>query len=136
MSGFKYLATPYSKYPDGVDAAHAEACAIAAALFRQGTPVYSPIAHTHAIETIGRLGVGFEHWAAFDEAMIAASDGMIVAMMDGWKDSAGIAAEIVICRRLGKPVEYLDPTAVQPTRPPADAISSRISVVSAGFSSA
>lgn len=104
MSGFLYLATPYSKYPGGVDAAHTEACRIAAEMFREGRLVYSPIAHTHAIEKIGGLGVGFEHWAAFDEAMIAAADGMVVAKMDGWRDSAGIMAKIAICRRLGKPV--------------------------------
>jgi hypothetical protein len=108
-SGWKYLATPYSKHPAGVDAAHAEACAIAARLFKMGMLVYSPIAHTHAIAKTGGLDLGFEQWAAFDEAMIAASDGMVVAMMDGWQDSTGIAAEIVICKRLGKPVQYLDP---------------------------
>lgn len=84
-------------------------CQIAAALFRAGVVVYSPIAHTHAIAKTGGLELGFEQWAAFDEAMIAASDGMIVVKMDGWQDSAGIAAEIVICKRLGKPVQYMDP---------------------------
>lgn len=109
MSGFIYLASPYSRYPGGIDAAHAEVCQIAAALFRAGTLVYSPIAHTHAIAKTGGLDLGFEQWAAFDEAMIAASDGMIVVKMDGWQDSAGIAAEIAICKRLGKPVQYMDP---------------------------
>lgn len=106
---FWYLASPYSKHPAGVDAAHAEACAIAAGLFRSGVQVFSPIAHTHAIAQTGGLGLGFDQWAAFDEAMIAASVGMIVAKMEGWRDSAGIAAEIAICKRLGKPVQYLDP---------------------------
>lgn len=112
MAGWSYLATPYSKYPGGVDQAHAEACWIAARLWKAGVQVYSPIAHTHAIEKIGGLGVGFEHWAAFDEALIAASDGMIVAKMPGWEDSEGIAAEIAICGRLGKPVRYLDPATL------------------------
>jgi hypothetical protein len=108
MSGYWYLASPYSRYPAGPDAAYAEVCKIAADLFKGGALVYSPIAHTHAIAKIGGLDLGFKQWAAFDEAMIAGSDGMIVAEMDGWRDSAGIAAEIAICKRLGKPVTYLD----------------------------
>lgn len=104
-----YLASPYSKYPAGPDAAHADVCRLAADLFKAGHIVYSPIAHTHVIATIGGLELGFEQWARFDEAMIAASAGMIVAMMDGWGESDGIKAEIAICERLGKPIRYLDP---------------------------
>lgn len=126
MTGFYYLATPYSRYPAGVDAAYAEACRVAARLFLEGVPVYSPIAHTHAIASAGDLPGHFEQWASFDEAMISASIGMIVAMMDGWRESAGITAEIEICRRLGKMVFYLDPalTAEFRIRQLADAIES------------
>lgn len=107
MTGFWYLATPYSKYRAGTEAAYRDACALAAHLFRAGVQVYSPIAHTHAIAEIGGLAGHFERWAAFDEAMIRASDGLIVAAtMDGWRESAGIAAEIAICERLRKPVHY------------------------------
>jgi hypothetical protein len=108
MSGFYYLASPYSKYPGGPDRACADVCLLAARMFMAGVSVFSPIAHTHAIAVAGDLAGHFEQWAAFDEAMIAASEGVIVAMMQGWRESSGIAAEIEIAQRLGKPVRYMD----------------------------
>lgn len=105
---FWYLASPYSRYPAGTEAAYRDVCALAARLFKAGVLVYSPIAHTHAIATIGGLDGHFEQWKGFDEALIAASCGMIIATMDGWRESAGIAAEIAICKRLQKPIRYVD----------------------------
>lgn len=108
MSQYHYLASPYSRYPAGHDAACQDVCLLAARLFNAGVLVFSPIAHTHAIALAGGLHGHFQQWAEFDEAMIAGSCGMIVAMMPGWRDSEGIAAEIEICGRLGKPVLYMD----------------------------
>ena len=42
-----YLATPYSKYPAGLQQAFVDAAKLAALLLRSGMNVYSPIAHTH-----------------------------------------------------------------------------------------
>lgn len=107
---FWYLASPYSRYPAGMETAYTDICGIAAQLFKAGVPVYSPIAHTHAIATIGGFAGHFDQWKDFDEAMIAASCGLIVAMMDGWKESVGVTAEIDICKRMRKPVRYVDPS--------------------------
>jgi hypothetical protein len=41
--------------------------------------------------------------------MIRASDGMIIVDMEGWEQSDGIAAEIEICNRLGKPITHVAP---------------------------
>lgn len=98
----------YSKYPRGKEAAFRDACAAAAICFNAGVPVFSPIAHTHYIAAYGKIDGGFTQWATFDEVMLRASDGMIVVKMDGWKDSVGIAAEIEICGKLGKPVLYVE----------------------------
>lgn len=107
MSGFWYLATPYSKHPRGLEAAHQEAIDAAVICIRAGVMVYSPIAHTHAIAVTGNLPGHYEQWAALDEAMIAASNGIIVVKMDGWDQSSGIAAEIKEAEGLGKPVIYM-----------------------------
>lgn len=107
MSGFYYLASPYSKYPGGPEAACADVSVLAARLFKAGVLVFSPIAHTHAIATLGGLAGHFDQWADFDEAMLLASRGMLIATMAGWRESAGIAAEIKICERIGKPVSYI-----------------------------
>jgi hypothetical protein len=105
---FWYLASPYSKYRWGAEAAYEDVCRLAARLIKSGISVYSPIAHTHGIAVFGGLPGGYEHWASFDEDMIGAASGIIVAMMDGWKQSEGIAAEIAICERMSKSVRYVD----------------------------
>jgi len=76
--------------------------------------VFSPITHTHVISEVGNLSGAYERWATLDEAMIAASAGMIIVEMDGWRESVGIAAEIEICRRLTKPVYYMRPDGPVP----------------------
>lgn len=114
MKGFWYLATPYSKHPRGRDIAHAEACDAAAMCFRAGVLVFCPIAHTHVIATRGDLPGVFDQWAEFDEVMIQASVGMIIVMLDGWDESAGIAAELILCKKLDKPVLYMPPSGPVP----------------------
>ncbi len=114
MTGFYYLATPYSRYERGTEAAFQDAIAAAVICIRAGIQVFSPIAHTHPIAVHGGLAGHFEMWASLDEAMIRASDGMIVVRMDGWDRSEGIAAEIAICERLRKPVLYMEPDGPAP----------------------
>ncbi len=116
---FKYLASPYSKYPGGVDAAYEEACWIAGRLWKAGVPVFCPIIQTHSLSKMVDLPATFEFWASYDHTMIAASDGMIIAKMPGWQDSVGIQAEIAICAKLGKPVTYLDPVTLNLNESPS-----------------
>lgn len=104
---FYYLATPYSRHPRGVEEACREAASAAAACFRAGILVFSPIPHSHAIAVAGDLPGGFEYWQALDHAMIRASAGLIVVKMDGWENSAGVQAEIVIAGNYGKPIHYM-----------------------------
>ena len=54
-----YLATPYSKFPGGIQAAFIDAACIAARLLRAGVKVYSPITHTHPIGRVGDHPAGF-----------------------------------------------------------------------------
>ncbi len=115
---FSYLSTPYSKYPGGHAAAYAEACWIAGRLWKAGVPVFCPIIQTHSLSKMVDLPSTFDFWANYDHAMINASDGMIVAKMLGWEDSAGIKAEIAICAKLGKPVTYLDPVTLKESTSP------------------
>ena len=39
--------------------------------------------------------------------MLEASDVLCVLVLDGWKDSVGVTAEILHARSLGKPIVYL-----------------------------
>ena len=64
---FWYLATPYNKYPYGMDAAFHLACENAALLIRHRVHVFSPIAHSHPIAMAGGLDpVDYEIWMEQD----------------------------------------------------------------------
>lgn len=103
-----YLATPYSKYEPGIHMAFVEASIFAARLMQHGVKVYSPIAHTHPLAIYGNIDpLDHSIWLPFDEAMMEASEALIVAEMDGWQESRGMAYEIAFFRARKKPVEFL-----------------------------
>lgn len=109
-----YLATPYSKYPAGIESAFAHACTIAGDLLVNGVKVYSPIAHTHPIAVHAEIDpLDHDIWLPFDRAMMDAADVCVVAKMPGWQASKGIAHEIKYFEACDKPVFYLDPATLE-----------------------
>lgn len=108
MGGYFYLATVYSKWPRGIEDAWLEACRIAGWVVGQGVPVYCPIAHTHPLAIHGNLDP-LDHgiWIPADRPLMHAATGLIVAQMDGWKDSYGIGVEINEFMDMNKPIFYL-----------------------------
>lgn len=105
--GLYYVATPYSKYPRGNVAAFEDAAAAAGALLKRGLAVYSPIAHTHPIATLGQIDP-YDHdiWLTLDRHIMDASAACIVVMMPGWRESFGVKHEIEVFESAGKPVHY------------------------------
>jgi hypothetical protein len=85
-----------------------EVCVIAGGLMLSGLVVFCPIAHGHSIAARSELRTDWDYWKQFCYEFIAASSKVIVAMMDGWQESRGVAAEIAIAKELGIPVEYLE----------------------------
>lgn len=108
-----YLATPYSHYRRGIDAAFTEACRIAGKFVIAGIPAFSPIAHSHSVARASDIDP-LDHtlWLDADEPMMAAAHGLIVVCMDGWDDSMGIAIEINAFREMEKPIWFLDPATM------------------------
>lgn len=107
--GLCYTATPYSKYPAGIEAAFQDAASLVGELLRQGLCVYSPIAHTHPVAVYGGIDpLDLSIWLPFDATMMAKSDALIVAMMQGWEASSGIRHEIEEFVIAGKPVFFLN----------------------------
>lgn len=109
MSRYIYLASPYS-HPDRAvrEARFRAACRAAAQLMDAGQRVFSPIAHSHAIEEHGmgeRRPADF--WLRQDGPLLCCADELWVLMLDGWRESKGVQEEIRICELLGKPVRYL-----------------------------
>jgi hypothetical protein len=103
-----YLASPYSHPDPAVRQQRFETvCFVAANLMREGHHIYSPIAHTHPIALKGDLPLGFDYWEAYDRKMLASCTDLWVVMMDGWRESKGVKAEIAIAAELGLPVKYI-----------------------------
>jgi Domain of unknown function (DUF1937) len=119
-----YMATPYSGYPAGRREAFEEACRISARLLLAGTMVYSPIVQLHNIKNIG--GIEFssheeDHafWLRVDEAMMRVCDVLIVAHMESWETSVGLAMEVAFFEETRRPIFDLDPdTLVMARRQP------------------
>lgn len=117
MKGLWYLASPYSKYPAGLEFAAADVSRIAGALMKQGIAVFSPIAHSHPIAIAAEMDpLDHSIWLPFDEHMMKACVGIIVAKMDGWRESYGVKYEIDHFEKAGKPVFFYDPSngAIEP----------------------
>lgn len=103
-----YMASPYSKWPKGIEDAFIEAAKSAAELMKRGLHVYSPITHSHPIAVHGKMdALSHDIWMSLDLAMIDACDGMLVVMMPGWNESKGIRMEIEHAEKTGKPISYL-----------------------------
>ena len=102
-----YLATPYSKYFGGPEAAFEEACRVAGRFILAGVPVYSPIVQTHPIALHAAMDpLDHKIWLPADRPLMDAAHGLIVIMMDGWGQSYGIGEEIKVFVAAGKPVLY------------------------------
>ncbi len=110
-----YLATPYSKYPGGIHAAHKLACEQTALLITAKVPVYSPIAHTHDIAIYGKLNpLDHSIWLPADEPLMHAAKGLIVLRAESWEQSYGIGEEIKAFRAAEKPIVFMDVGVVPP----------------------
>lgn len=109
-----YLASPYS-HPDPLirEQRFREACRHAAFMMRRGSVVFSPIAHTHPIAVQNSLPTGWDFWRKVDTAILIRADSLVVLMLDGWKESKGVEAEIRFAKSMGIPTSYMEPE-VQP----------------------
>ena len=89
-----YLASPYS-HPsaDVQDYRFRVVCRVAARLMREGHLIFSPIAHSHSIATLGLLPHDFRFWGEFDKAMLKRCDALWILMLNGWLESRGILEE-------------------------------------------
>lgn len=110
-NGAIYLATPYSS-PDSAlqECRFEEAARIAAGLMSFGLRVFCPIAHSHPIAVLGGVGEdggSLDFWLNQDLWVLEGCDLLVVAHMDGWKNSKGIKAEIAFAEATGIPVVHM-----------------------------
>lgn len=109
-----YLATPYTKWHHGIESAFVHAAKLAARLLVAGLKVYSPIAHTHPLAVHGNLDpLDHNIWLPFDGAMMSACNALLVADMADWRESKGVAHEIDVFKKAGKPIYQLSVDTLQ-----------------------
>lgn len=107
---FWYLASPYTKYADGIEAAYRLACREQSRLILAGVPVFCPISHTHGAAIHGDIDpADHQVWLPADEPFIRAASGIIMLRMDGWAASYGMQFEKHRFQHARKPVVYMDP---------------------------
>lgn len=112
-----YLATPYTKFPGGIEAAFAAACDLTARLTQTGIIVYSPIAHSHAVAKVGKLDpFDLSIWYPHNDQLMKRCDCLIVALLPSWETSVGIKYEIDFFEREAKPIFHLHPDTLRMQR--------------------
>lgn len=105
---FWYLASPYSKYTGGLEAACHLAAFNAGLLIEQGVLVFSPIAHSHTIARAAAMNpLSHDIWMPVDMPFVQAAHGLIVLMLPGWRESYGVNLELEHFEAAGKPVIYM-----------------------------
>lgn len=99
MSQLLYLASPYSHSSAAVRQARFEAAVAATcALIASGRLAISPIVHSHPLA----LAEGFalpgdwQGWQELDSALLARCDALVVAPIEGYLDSVGVAHEVAL----------------------------------------
>lgn len=105
-----YLCCPYSSPDRAIRVARFEAANRAAAkLMAAGELVFSPISHGFPIAEAGGLPGDWAYWERFTRAIFDSCRRVVVLMLDGWRESVGIQAEIGLAWRMGLLVEYMEP---------------------------
>jgi hypothetical protein len=106
-----YLASPYSHDdPEVREIRFRSTVNVVATMLMEGLHVFSPICHSHPVATLGCLDSTYEFWQDFDEEMLRRCDRLVVLMLDGWRESTGVQAEIEVAKRMGMKIEYREVT--------------------------
>ncbi len=104
-----YLAVPYThKDPKIMEERFQIVNKIAGGLINKGEIVFSPISHCHPIALVCDLPKDWQYWNTFCRAYMSCCCEMYVVMLDGWKESIGIQAEIKIAEEMGIEIKYLE----------------------------
>lgn len=104
-----YLASPYTHSEEKVMAERFEAVSkVTVELLKRSLFVFSPIAYNHPMNRCDyRLPVTWDFWKPYDLSFLERCTGVIVLMIDGWKESVGVTAEVQFAEEHGLPVYYI-----------------------------
>ena len=109
---FIYLASPYSHpHADIRQSRFEAACKKAAEYIREGVAVFAPIPHSHPIadHMAEHDRMNFDLWMDADLPILRMAKEVHVLMLDGWRESKGVAREIQYAQQALIPVKYVHP---------------------------
>ena len=116
---FWYLATPYSKYPGGIEMAFQHACEAAGELLKSGVHCFCPIAHSHPVAVRGGLDpLSHKIFIPLDAQFMTHAYGLLIVKMPGWDESKGIAIERRFFEARMRPILELEWPKLAITPPP------------------
>lgn len=105
-----FIATPYSKHPEGLDAAFQAAVQARGLLLKHHIPCYSPIVHSHPVAmALGLDPRDLSIWLPTEKPMRMGACGVIMLREISWDTSTGMRYEWDEFREAGKPVVWMDP---------------------------
>lgn len=106
-----YLTCPYTHDEQEVMLERTkESTRVAAELMMDGYNVFSPLTHSHPISEWmpHEYQTDADFWLERDLEFMELTDELFVLCLDGWKESTGVAREIMEATKKGIPVIYLE----------------------------
>jgi hypothetical protein len=107
-----YLASPYTPHHgESVEDRVNHITKIAARMMEQGHTVFCPIAHSHAIADYLPDELRYDHdfWMKQDLPVLEKCEMLIIAQLEGWKESKGVKQEFEFALSKKIQVGFLDP---------------------------
>jgi hypothetical protein len=112
---FWYLASPYSVYRFGLEAAFILAAQQRGLLLTAGVAVFSPIVHSHPIAMICNIDpLDHSIWLPSERPILDSASGLIMLKAEGWEKSFGMNKEREAFELAGKPIIYMDLNIIPP----------------------
>ena len=107
--GYMYLASPYS-HPDPFvrEYRYLRAMQAMSRLLKEGIHVYAPIVHCHELAKVVDMPRTADFWRDYNFTMLRCAESLGVLMMDGWKESKGMAEEIEEATSCNILINYLE----------------------------
>lgn len=106
-----YLANPYTSYLGSRSEAFQRICQLSAKIMMENpdVSVFSPIAHSHSIETEADIEPqDGDWWLERDFPILDKCDEMWVYKMPGWEISYGVGKEIERANKFGIPIKFIE----------------------------
>ena len=102
-----YLASPYThRDPHVVNCRFYDTKRAFAYMLQAGEHVYSPIVLCHQVSIDYRLPSDADYWEKFDFNFLRRCDELRILMLDDWKESRGVRAEIKAATAIHLPITY------------------------------